>query len=105
MTKKTDIREYRKEFDKKFPHLEDQLLRLDEDIEILKKYQEGGDYMSANNVIYINRQTFEVYHQHCDDNADYGEKIGKGKNREEAVNIAQKELEEYGEVEYGIRFL
>jgi len=62
--------------------------------------------MSANNVIYIKRKTFEVFYQSCADNGDYGEKIGKGKNLEEAVKIAQKRIDEIdGWVEYGIRFI
>lgn len=62
--------------------------------------------MSANNIIYIDRDTFEVFYQGCADNSGVGEKIGKGKSLEEAVDIAQKEIEELeGHFEYGIWFI
>ena len=33
--------------------------------------------MSANDVIFINKDTFEVYYQGCADNDDYGRLIDK----------------------------
>jgi len=62
--------------------------------------------MSANNIIYIKRKTFEVYYQGCADNSGLGNKVGRGKNLEEAVDIAQKEINDCeGVVEYGINFI
>ena len=64
--------------------------------------------MSANNQIIIDKTTFKVYHNSCIDN-DYKELIGKGKNLDEAVGIADKFIkEELGGglyLEYGIRFI
>ncbi|MDD4987129.1 MAG: hypothetical protein PHQ43_15435 [Dehalococcoidales bacterium] len=62
--------------------------------------------MSANNAIYINKETFEVYYQPCVDNDDLGELVGVGKDLEDAVRIAQEQIEECGGmVEYGINFI
>ena len=62
--------------------------------------------MSANNVIYIRRKDFSVFYQPCADNDGLGHKVGKGKNLEEAVDIAQKEIDDCdGMVEYGIVFV
>lgn len=57
--------------------------------------------MSRNNIIYINKKTYKVYHQGCADNEDRGELIGQGKNLEEAVEIAEN-YDIYPE--YGISF-
>ena len=62
--------------------------------------------MSANNIIYINRDTFEVFYQPCADNMGYGNKVSKGKDLDEAVDIAQRIIDECeGQVEYGIWFV
>lgn len=62
--------------------------------------------MSANNVVYIKKKTFEVYYQNCADNPGFGDKVGKGKSLEEAVEIAQKEIKKCdGNFEYGIWFI
>jgi len=63
--------------------------------------------MSANNVIYIKRDTFEVFYQGCADNDDLGTKIGKGKNLEEAVDIAYEYMgdDPMFMLEYGINFI
>ena len=58
--------------------------------------------MSANNLITINKKTFIV--RNVDAETGFGNVVGKGKNLEEAIGIAEKEIEE-GEVEYGIRFV
>ena len=62
--------------------------------------------MSADNYILIDRKTFEVY-EGCA-STDHKSLIGKGKNLEEAVDIAQKyrvEVEIDGSyIEYGINF-
>ena len=61
--------------------------------------------MSANNAIYIKKKTFEVFYQDCDDNEGPGELIGKGKNLEDAIKIAEKQIKELeGSLEYGIWF-
>lgn len=63
--------------------------------------------MSANNIIFIKRKTNEVYYQpSCADNVELGELIGKGKNLDKAVDIAQKHIREIGGyLEYGITFI
>jgi len=62
--------------------------------------------MSANNIIYIKRDTYEVFYQGCVDNDDLGEKIGKGKNLEEAVDIAEEYMKDpLFILEYGINFI
>jgi hypothetical protein len=64
--------------------------------------------MSANDIIYIKKQTHEVYYQGCADNEDLGEKIGKGRHTDDAIDIATKYAEEscaYGYPEYGIKFI
>lgn len=58
--------------------------------------------MSANNMIIINRKTYVV--EEVDVETGYGREVGQGKNIEEAIDIAQKELDE-GDVEYGIHFV
>jgi len=58
--------------------------------------------MSANNVITINKKTFVV--KDVDAESEYGIVLGKAKNLEDAIEIAQKHMrEEY--VEYGIHFV
>ncbi len=58
--------------------------------------------MSANNLIIINKKTYVV--KEVDAETEYGHVLGKGKSLEEAVEIAEKEMEkEY--VEYGIQFV
>lgn len=61
--------------------------------------------MSANNIIFIDRKNFKVYYQGTADNDDLGSLEGQGKTIEEAIDIAQKIIEECGEVEYGIKFI
>ena len=58
--------------------------------------------MSANNMITVNKKTFVV--MNVDAETGYGSEVGKGKNLEEAIEIAEKEIEEE-EVEYGIYFV
>ena len=58
--------------------------------------------MSANNVITINKKSFVV--KEIDIETRYGNVIGKGKNLEQAVEIAQGQMKE-GYVEYGIQFV
>lgn len=58
--------------------------------------------MSANNMITINKKTYVV--KEVDAETGYGRVLGKGKNLEEATDIAEKEMEkEY--IEYGIHFV
>ena len=57
--------------------------------------------MSSNNIIYINKETFEVFYQQNADEEDRGEFIGKGNSLIEAVNIADSH-DVYPE--YGIQF-
>ena len=61
--------------------------------------------MSANNEMAINRRTFVVYYFPSVDN-DYKELIGKGEDLEEAVDMAERYIDEElgGMCEYGIRF-
>lgn len=60
--------------------------------------------MSLNNSIIINKKTFEVYYQSCVDN-DLKDKIAKGKNLEDAINKAEKWLEDNNfYLEYGYNF-
>lgn len=69
--------------------------------------------MSANNGIVIKSDTFEVYYIPCWDNGlKGGEKIGKGKNLEDAYIIAKKWLYDeddedgfYWDLEYGIQIV
>lgn len=62
--------------------------------------------MSANNIIYINRKNYKVYYRGCVDNEGLGELVGRGKTLEEAVDIAQKEIDDCdGMVEYGVWFI
>ena len=58
--------------------------------------------MSANNMITINKRIYVV--KNVDAETGFGNVVGKGKNLDEAIGIAEKEIEE-GEVEYGIRFV
>lgn len=58
--------------------------------------------MSANNLITINKKTFEV--KEVDAETYFGRVVGKAKSLEEAIELAEKEMrEEY--VEYGIQFV
>jgi hypothetical protein len=60
--------------------------------------------MSANDYIYINRVTFEVEHRDYDTDVVL-ELVGKGKNLEEAVDIAKDFIDgQELPVEYGIYF-
>ena len=58
--------------------------------------------MSANNMITINRKTFEV--KNVDAETGYGNVIGMAESLEDAIDMAEKEIETEG-VEYGIRFV
>lgn len=58
--------------------------------------------MSANNMITINKKTYVV--KEVDAETGYGNELGKGKNLEEAIEIAEKEMKEQY-VEYGIQFV
>lgn len=58
--------------------------------------------MSANNTITINKKTFVV--KNVDAETGYGDVVGKAKSLEEAIEVAEKEMED-GEVEYGIHFV
>lgn len=58
--------------------------------------------MSANNMIIINRKTYVV--KEVDAETRYGIVLGKAKSLEEAIEIAEKEMEK-GNVEYGINFV
>jgi len=63
--------------------------------------------MSANNVIYINHKTLEVFYQACIDNGlNNAEKIGKGKTLDDAYKIAEKWLDKQNYfLEYGIQII
>ena len=65
--------------------------------------------MSANNGILIDNETFKVYYQGCWDNGmNNAEKIGTGKNLDDAYKIAKKWLndDELGfDLEYGIQII
>ena len=58
--------------------------------------------MSANNMITINKKSFVV--KEVDAETGYGIVLGKAKSLEEAIEVAQKEIEK-GNVEYGIHFV
>ncbi len=58
--------------------------------------------MSADNYILINRKSFEVKELNASDGRVI-RKVGKGKNLEEAVDIACEETK-IGMIEYGIEF-
>lgn len=58
--------------------------------------------MSANNLITIHKKTFVV--KDVDAETGYGSIVGKAKNLEEAIEIAEKRMQE-GYVEYGIHFV
>jgi len=57
--------------------------------------------MSANNVVYLNKDTYEVFYQSCADDNDFGKLVKKCKTLKEAVDLAQKVAGEYL-VEYGV---
>ena len=58
--------------------------------------------MSSDNAIVINRNNFRV--NYC--LGDYSEFIGQGKTLDEAIDIAQKKVDDCGGmVEYGITFI
>lgn len=46
-----------------------------------------------------------MYYQGTADDDGLGSLEGQGKTIEEAIDIAQNIVEEYGEVEYGINFI
>jgi len=58
--------------------------------------------MSADNYILINRKSFEVKELNASDGRVI-RKVGKGKNLEEAIDIACEETKT-GMIEYGIEF-
>ena len=58
--------------------------------------------MSADNYILIDRKTFEVKELNASD-GQIIRKIGKGKNLEEAIDMACEETK-MGMIEYGIEF-
>ena len=58
--------------------------------------------MSTNNMITINKKTFVV--KEVDAETGYGNILGKGRNLEEAIEIAEREIDK-GEIEYGIHFI
>ena len=58
--------------------------------------------MSANNMITINKKTYVV--MNVDAETGYGNVVGKGKNLEDAIEIAEKEMKTEI-VEYGIHFV
>lgn len=58
--------------------------------------------MSANNMITINKKTYVV--KEVDAETGYGNVLGKGKSLEDAIDIAEKTMEEEY-VEYGIHFV
>lgn len=63
--------------------------------------------MSANDVMFINTDTFEVYYQGCVDNDGYGRLIGKYKTLKEAIKASNKWIEDHHGFapEYGIHFI
>lgn len=58
--------------------------------------------MSANNMITINKKTFVV--MNVDAETEQGNIVSKGKSLEDAIEIAEKEMDKE-EVEYGIHFV
>lgn len=58
--------------------------------------------MSANNLITINKKTYVV--KEVDAETGYGRVLGKAKSLEEAIEIAEKVMDEE-DIEYGIRFI
>lgn len=58
--------------------------------------------MSANNMITINKRTFVV--KEADVDSETGRVVGKGKTLEEAIEIAENEMEKE-HIEYGIHFV
>jgi len=58
--------------------------------------------MSANNLVTINKKTFVV--KNVDAETGFGSVVGEGRSLEEAIDMAEKEIEEE-DVEYGIRFV
>jgi len=62
--------------------------------------------MSANNIIYINKDTYEVFYQSNADEEGLGELIGKGDSLDEALWLAEEKINECGGVvEYGIVYI
>jgi hypothetical protein len=59
--------------------------------------------MSADNIVWINKKTFEVKEGMSEMTPDRMRSIGKGKSLAEAVDIAENYCREEL-VEYGIRF-
>ncbi|MBI4066887.1 hypothetical protein HY407_00750 [Candidatus Gottesmanbacteria bacterium] len=62
----------------------------------------GNTTMSANNLITINKKTYIV--KEADAETGHGRVVGKGNSLEEAIEIAEKEMDE-GSIEYGIHFV
>jgi len=58
--------------------------------------------MSANNMITIDKKTYEVMNVSAE--TGYGHSVGVGKSLEDAIEIAEKEMKE-NIVEYGIHFV
>jgi len=58
--------------------------------------------MSTDNYIYISRKKFTVVERCASDGKEI-QLLGKGKNIEEAIDMAQERIEQ-GNVEYGIYF-
>ena len=58
--------------------------------------------MSANNMITINKKSFVV--KEVDADTGHGILLGKAKNLNEAIEIAEKEMEKE-DIEYGIHFI
>ena len=62
--------------------------------------------MSANDIIYINKETFTVYHCDVEHSITQNDIIGKGKDWKDALRIADEYQEEgMYPVEYGIKFI
>ena len=62
--------------------------------------------MSANNALFINKKNFKVYEHGCVDNpfeTKNASLIGKGRNLNEAIKIAE-DFENENIVEYGMHF-
>lgn len=61
--------------------------------------------MSSNDFIEIDRQKFTVRYKDADRGFLLDGKTHKAKSLEEAINIADKIIEDYGGIEYGIWFV
>ena len=61
--------------------------------------------MSANDVIYIDKTTKQVFYQGCADNNGKGKLIGQGTDLETAIEIAENYLGDGYIPEYGINFI